>query len=59
MSMALLAAPSLGIPISAVMLGETIGPSLIAGVVLIGAGIRLATRSPERQTRAVVSMSIE
>jgi drug/metabolite transporter (DMT)-like permease len=59
MSMALLAAPSLGIPISAMMLGETIGPSLIAGVVLIGAGIRLATRSPERQTRAVVSMSIE
>ena len=59
MSMALLAAPSLGIPISALMLGETIGPSLIAGVVLIGAGIRLATRSPERHTRAVVSMSIE
>ncbi|HMA24403.1 MAG TPA: DMT family transporter [Gemmatimonadaceae bacterium] len=59
MSMALLAAPSLGIPISALMLGETIGPSLIAGVILIGAGIRLATRSPERQTHAVVSMSIE
>lgn len=59
MSMALLAAPSLGIPISALMLGETIGPSLIAGVILIGAGIRLATRSPERQTRAVVSMNIE
>jgi drug/metabolite transporter (DMT)-like permease len=43
MSMALLATPSLGILISALTLGETIGISLIAGVVLIGAGIRLAT----------------
>ena len=43
MSMALLATPSLGILLSAVTLGETIGPSLIAGVLLIAAGIRLAT----------------
>jgi drug/metabolite transporter (DMT)-like permease len=46
MSMGLLATPSLGILISAVTLGETIGASLIAGVVLIAAGIRLATRAP-------------
>lgn len=45
MSMALLATPGIGIPISAVMLGETIGPSLIAGIILIGTGIRLATRA--------------
>ena len=43
MSMALLATPSLGILISARTLGETIGVSLVAGVVLIGVGIRLAT----------------
>lgn len=43
MSMALLATPSLGIVLSAVTLGEAIGPSLIAGVLLIAAGIRLAT----------------
>jgi drug/metabolite transporter (DMT)-like permease len=38
MSMALLATPSLGILISALTLGETVGLSLIAGVVLIAAG---------------------
>jgi len=43
MSTALLATPSLGILISALTLGETIGVSLVAGVVLIGAGLRLAT----------------
>lgn len=43
MSMALLATPSLGILISALTLGETVGLSLIAGVVLIAAGIRLST----------------
>ncbi|WP_242352076.1 DMT family transporter [Anaeromyxobacter sp. SG64] len=43
MSTALLAAPSLGILFSALTLGEVIGPSLVAGIVLIGAGIRLAT----------------
>jgi drug/metabolite transporter (DMT)-like permease len=50
MSMALLATPSLGILISALTLGEAVGPSLIAGVVLIGAGIRLATNASGRQT---------
>lgn len=48
MSMALLATPSLGILISAVTLGEAVGVSLIGGVVLIGAGIRLATAAVER-----------
>lgn len=43
MSMALLATPSLGILISALTLGEEIGASLVVGVILIGAGIRLAT----------------
>ncbi len=43
MSMAMLATPSLGIFISTLTLGEKIGPSLIAGVLLIGAGIWLAT----------------
>jgi drug/metabolite transporter (DMT)-like permease len=43
MSMALLASPSLGILISALVLGEPVGASLIAGVALTGAGIRLAT----------------
>ena len=45
MSMALLATPSLGILISALTLGESIGPSLIAGVILVGTGIRMATRA--------------
>ena len=43
-SMALLAAPCLGILISALLLGEEVGVSLIGGATLIGAGIRLATR---------------
>jgi drug/metabolite transporter (DMT)-like permease len=43
MSMALLATPGLGILISAFTLGEGVGPSLIAGVVWVGAGIRLVT----------------
>ena len=47
MSMALLATPSLGILISALTLGEAVGASLVAGVVLIGAGIRLATRASD------------
>lgn len=41
-SMALMAAPPLGILISAATLGEQIGASLIAGAILICAGIRLA-----------------
>lgn len=50
LSMALLATPAAGIVISAVTLGETIGVSLIAGVVLTGVGIRLATRSRDRES---------
>jgi drug/metabolite transporter (DMT)-like permease len=45
MSMALLATPSLGILISALTLGEEVGPSLGAGVTLIAAGIWLATKA--------------
>jgi drug/metabolite transporter (DMT)-like permease len=45
MSMALLATPGLGILISALTLGEPVGASLIVGVVLIGAGIRLVTNA--------------
>lgn len=48
MSMALLATPSLGIAISAFTLGETVGVPLISGVVLIAAGIRLATNGSVR-----------
>lgn len=51
-SMSLLAAPSLGILISALTLGEAVGGSLIAGFVLIGAGIRLATRTSDRKKDA-------
>ena len=43
LSVSLLAVPALGILISALVLGEAIGATLLAGVVLIGAGIRLAT----------------
>lgn len=46
MSMALLLTPSLGIMISGLAFGEAIGGSLLAGVVLIAGGIRLATRAP-------------
>jgi len=42
LSMALLATPPLGIVLSALTLGETVGPSLVAGAALIAAGIRLA-----------------
>jgi drug/metabolite transporter (DMT)-like permease len=45
LSMALLATPALGILLSAVLLGESIGASLVAGVVLVCAGIRLASVS--------------
>ena len=47
MSTALLGAPCLGIPLSAAIFREAIGPSLIAGVLAIGAGIRLATTAAE------------
>jgi len=46
MSMALLATPSLGIAISAWAQHEAIGASLITGVIMIAAGIRLATAAP-------------
>lgn len=46
MSMALLATPSLGILVSALTLDEAIDLSLVAGLVLIGTGIRLATMAP-------------
>jgi drug/metabolite transporter (DMT)-like permease len=49
MSTALLATPALGILISALALGETVGPSLIAGVAMIGAGIRLAAAETDRR----------
>ncbi len=42
MSMALLATPALGILISALAFGEVVGASLLVGIVLIGAGIRLS-----------------
>jgi drug/metabolite transporter (DMT)-like permease len=42
-SMALLATPGLGVLISALALGESVTASLVAGIVLVGAGIRLAT----------------
>jgi drug/metabolite transporter (DMT)-like permease len=44
LSIALLATPCLGIAISAVALGERVGGSLVAGVALIAAGIRLTTK---------------
>ena len=55
MSMALLATPSLGILISAVALHEPVTISLIGGVALVGAGIRLATLSPDVSVARVTS----
>jgi hypothetical protein len=52
MSMALLATPSLGILISALTLGESVGLTLVAGVLLIGAGIWLAAADPVRAASA-------
>lgn len=45
-AMALLATPSLGVLISALTLGETVTQSLVAGIALVGVGIRLATVAP-------------
>jgi len=42
-AMALLATPSLGLLISALTLGEPVDGPLIAGIALVGSGIRLAT----------------
>jgi drug/metabolite transporter (DMT)-like permease len=52
MSMALLATPCIGILISALTLGETVGASLVAGVLMIGTGIRLATMSSNGSSAA-------
>jgi drug/metabolite transporter (DMT)-like permease len=41
LSMALLATPAVGVLLSALILGETVDPSLIAGAALIATGIRL------------------
>lgn len=43
MAVALLATPALGLVISALALGEAVDAPLLAGLVLVGAGIRLAT----------------
>lgn len=56
-SMALLAAPGLGILISALTLGEEVGVSLTAGAVMIAVGIRLATR-PARCPSAAKQPSV-
>jgi O-acetylserine/cysteine efflux transporter len=45
LSVALLATPSLGLLISAATLGESVDSTLIAGMILVGVGIRLATVS--------------
>jgi drug/metabolite transporter (DMT)-like permease len=50
LSVALLATPSLGLLISALALAEPVNGSLIAGMVLVGAGIRLA--GPVRRQRS-------
>jgi O-acetylserine/cysteine efflux transporter len=47
LSVAMLATPSLGLLISALTLGEPVNASLIAGMVFVGAGIRLT--SPPRR----------
>lgn len=47
-SMALLATPSLGLLISALTLGERVSVSLLAGIALVAAGIRLATATARR-----------
>ena len=51
-SMALLATPSLGLLISTLTLGERVSGSLATGVLLVGAGIRLATSNPPIRSRA-------
>ena len=58
-SMALLATPGLGLLISTLSLHETVSISLVAGIVLVGAGIRLATTGAERpvSTRATLDPS--
>jgi drug/metabolite transporter (DMT)-like permease len=48
LSVALLATPALGLLISALTLSETVDASLIAGMMLVGAGIRLT--GPSRRS---------
>ena len=48
LSMALLAAPTIGVLISSLALGESVGASLLAGMLWIAAGIRLVTTDPAR-----------
>jgi drug/metabolite transporter (DMT)-like permease len=45
LSVALLATPSLGLTISSLVQRERIDAPLLAGIVLVAAGIRLATRA--------------
>jgi drug/metabolite transporter (DMT)-like permease len=52
LSVALLATPSLGLLISALTLGERVDVALVVGMVLVGAGIRLATPSRQQQLHA-------
>lgn len=51
-SMALLGTPALGVLFSALTLGETVGPSLLGGLVLIGTGIGVATVHGEPRLRS-------
>jgi drug/metabolite transporter (DMT)-like permease len=50
-SMALLATPSLGLVISALTMHEAVSVSLLGGVILVAAGIRLATMRPASAAR--------
>ena len=52
LSMALLATPALGILISALWLGETVGVGLVAGAALVAVGIRCATGKRAAPTSA-------
>jgi len=57
MSMALLAVPSFGLLLSAIALDEAIDVSLVLGILLVGAGIRVATKqavtSPASSARPI------
>jgi drug/metabolite transporter (DMT)-like permease len=57
LSMALLATPPVGILLSALTLGETIGRSLVAGTVLIAVGIRLAVPRAKEHDRVTLGGS--
>jgi drug/metabolite transporter (DMT)-like permease len=53
LSIALLATPPAGILLSALTLGETVGPSLVAGAALIATGIRLAVPGTKSDGKVV------